>query len=298
MVCITMSNVIFSFLKAVLTAARHTGQGFDFELVFSLVNICTRALLGPITIRIVKSMRPILAFLILTLFSVAVYMADVHLALTVYIPSKYERLPRTPEYEFIFAFTEDHHFPTDCIYQMETTEVGYESDLLGGESLHIGIPIIQKHSKRELLALLAYEMGHRAHYDTVTRDIIILLKIALEYGIAIFIVIPNPLIYRSFGFETEPIGGAFAIAPIIMAIFSLVFKPLQSTSDLNKVYRADAYSASLGYGDYLSKYLVTQTPSVTTRAFEYFYLDHPSTVNRLEYISTIQGKKDPKFYSV
>ena len=100
----------------------------------------------------------------------------------------------------------------------------------------------------EILAVFAHEMGHGLHRDTLKRQCLSFLQMAILAVLA-WITLRTPEFFTSFGFESVNYG--FAILLIMSVEFALIaplFGLVSNYFSRRAEYRADAQAVREGYG--------------------------------------------------
>ena len=147
----------------------------------------------------------------------------------------------------------------------------------------------------EILAVVAHEMGHGLHRDTLKNHILTFFQM-LALAILAWATLRHPEIFRSFGFAGVNYG--FAVILILSVEFALVsplFGLFISWFSRRAEYRADAQAVKEGYGDALIsalKKLAKENfsdlaPSPLLVALEY---SHPTLSQRITAIEALLGK--------
>ncbi len=102
--------------------------------------------------------------------------------------------------------------------------------------------LVEKSSEDEVLAVLAHELGHAVHKDTLRMALFQIAAVGL-YAAGVGLILQNPALFTAFGLSGVHFG--FAIV-----LFSVLFQPVQLVINLPFVammrkaeYRADAFAA-------------------------------------------------------
>ena len=108
--------------------------------------------------------------------------------------------------------------------------------------------LVQKMTTEEICAVFAHEMGHGLHRDTLKRQSLSFLQMAILAVLA-WITLRTPEFFTSFGFESVNYG--FAILLIMSVEFALIaplFGLVSNYFSRRAEYRADAQAVREGYG--------------------------------------------------
>lgn len=149
--------------------------------------------------------------------------------------------------------------------------------------------LIEQLSTQEIVAVLAHELGHSRHYDTIKSTVMSIVMVAVNLWV-FSLLVDNPDLSHALGGSRDH---SFALS--LMA-FSLLFSPIDLILDpiINAVtrrgeYRADAFAANHGHGEALIsglKKLSANTLSNLTPhpAVVWMSYSHPTLAQRIEAI--------------
>ncbi len=158
--------------------------------------------------------------------------------------------------------------------------------------------LISRMTPDEICAVFAHELGHGLHRDTLRKQILAAVQMAV-IGVLAWLTLRSEGIYPAFGFENVNYG--FAIILIMSVEFALI-APLSGLL-INWVsrraeYRADGQAVKEGYGEALItglKKLAKENfselaPSPLLVRLQY---NHPPLSERIAAIKKKQGKNEP-----
>lgn len=141
---------------------------------------------------------------------------------------------------------------------------------------------LMKYPQDALNGVLAHEMGHLVNFDGI-------LIAALE-GIFKFlgvilaeVIIDRPVIFTLFGFDTEPIAGAFVLGTLGVSIFRGIITPLERLLHRHMERKADLYALENGFGSQLAQYLNGIDPNRKMKKSLDYYMRaaHPLAIERI-----------------
>ncbi len=160
--------------------------------------------------------------------------------------------------------------------------------------------LVEKHPVRELLAVLAHEIGHH-RLGHVRR---LLLASLLSTGLLLFLLslfLARPGLYAAFGVSFDPVGGR---PPIYagMTFFGFLYAPVAFVLGLavhaasrRFEYAADAFAArstgdAAALADALRRLSVDQLANLTPHPFKVaLEYDHPPVTARLQALGVLAG---------
>ncbi len=149
--------------------------------------------------------------------------------------------------------------------------------------------LIEQLSTHEIVAVLAHELGHNKHHDTLKNTIMSIVMVAVNLFV-FSLLVDNPELSHALGGSRDH---SFALSLIA---FSLLFSPIDLLLDplINHVSRkgeraADAFAAEHGHGEHLIsglKKLSANTLSNLTPhpAVVWMSYSHPTLAQRIEAI--------------
>ena len=154
--------------------------------------------------------------------------------------------------------------------------------------------LIDQLTTQEIVAVLAHELGHSKHRDTLKNTIMSIVMVAVNLWV-FSLLVDNPELSHALGGTRDH---SFALSLIA---FSLLFSPIDLLLDpiMNGIsrrceYRADAFAARYGHGDALisglkklsANTLTNLTPHPAVVWMEY---NHPTLAQR---IRAIRGERE------
>lgn len=146
--------------------------------------------------------------------------------------------------------------------------------------------LIEQLTTDEIVAVLAHEVGHYKHHDTIKNTIMSIVMVAVNLFV-FSLLADNPELSHALGGSR---GNSFALS---LVAFSLLFSPIDLVLDpiINGVsrrceYGADAFAAKYGHGEYLIsglKKLSANTLSNLTPHPAVVWMDysHPTLAQRI-----------------
>ncbi|SFV67636.1 Putative integral membrane zinc-metalloprotease [hydrothermal vent metagenome] len=143
--------------------------------------------------------------------------------------------------------------------------------------------LIEKLTNRELLAVLAHELGHFSHGDIWKN--IGMIGILLFFAFALFGNLPVNLFYEM---GLEPYAGVkIAMIMLLLALIYFVFIPIMSFVSRHNEYSADKFGGNLGGKRNLATALIKLVDE--NKSFPkshplvlFFYYTHPPVLERLK----------------
>jgi len=156
--------------------------------------------------------------------------------------------------------------------------------------------LIEQLTTQEIVAVLAHELGHYKHHDTIKNTIMSIVMVAVNLFV-FSLLADNPELSHALGGTRDH---SFALA---LVAFSLLFQPIDLVLDpfINGVsrrceYGADAFAAKHGYGEHLIsglKKLSANTLSNLTPHPAAVWMDysHPTLAQRITAILKRDGKQ-------
>ncbi len=151
--------------------------------------------------------------------------------------------------------------------------------------------LLNKMSHDEILAVLAHELGHAKHRDTL-RMLGIQNLILGFYIIGISLILITPAFFTAFALSGIHFGFAFVLFTILMEPFSLITGVITNTILRQAEYKADAFSVRYTSKDAMSsvlRILVTENFS-NLNPHPYYVLlhySHPPMSERLKAIQDV-----------
>ena len=154
--------------------------------------------------------------------------------------------------------------------------------------------LIDQLTTQEIVAVLAHELGHSKHRDTLKNTIMSIVMVAVNLWV-FSLLVDNPELSHALGGTRDH---SFALSLIA---FSLLFSPIDLLLDpiMNSIsrrceYRADAFAACYGHGDALISGLKKLSANTLTNltphpAVVWMDYNHPTLVQR---IRAIRGERE------
>ncbi|KAG9239680.1 putative CAAX prenyl protease 1 [Amylocarpus encephaloides] len=155
--------------------------------------------------------------------------------------------------------------------------------------------LIEKSETKEVVAVLAHELGHWSLGHTT--KLFGISQAHFFYLFSLFSVfINNKSLYQSFGFHTEyPIIIGFILFSDALAPMDTVIKLLMNILSRRYEFEADAFAQKLGYSTELAKSLIKlQIQNLSTMDADWMYasyhFSHPILSERLGALGWVDGK--------
>jgi STE24 endopeptidase len=153
--------------------------------------------------------------------------------------------------------------------------------------------LISKLSIDQILAVLAHELGHAKHKDTL-RMLVVQIMILGLYACGIGLILQMPIFFTSFGLEGIHFGFAFILFSILMEPLSLLLQIPVNILLRRAEYKADAFSVKMTSKKDMTevmKILVTENfsnlnPHPLTVLLHY---SHPPVSQRLQAIENLEN---------
>lgn len=237
----------------------------------------------------------ILAWIVITLFSI--FMTMFYSTLIVPLFNKQTPLEDGPLRQEIESFAEKAGFKLDNIFVINGSKRSaksnaYFSGLGPKKRIVLFDTLIENHSKEELVAVLAHEIGHYKKKHTLINVILSVVQTGiLLYVLSLFI--DSPLMSGALGADQA----SFHMGVLA---FSLLFTPINFILGLvmNSLSRKFEYQADEFAGKYYSaRDLKTALKKLSADnlsnlhphpAFVYVYYSHPPVMERLKYLDQFE----------
>ncbi len=153
--------------------------------------------------------------------------------------------------------------------------------------------LISKLSIDQILAVLAHELGHAKHKDTL-RMLVVQIMILGLYACGIGLILQMPVFFTAFGLEGIHFGFAFILFSILMEPLSLLLQIPVNILLRRAEYKADAFSVKMTSKTDMTevmKILVTENfsnlnPHPLTVLLHY---SHPPVSQRLQAIENLEN---------
>jgi len=172
--------------------------------------------------------------------------------------NKFEPLEDEELREEILALANEAHFPLEGVYQVDASRRSTHSNAYFtglGKTRRIALfdTLIEQHSREEILAVLAHEIGHWVKHHVIWS----MVGSILGSGAALYmaaLLLRVPWVYQAVGAgdlyaRLGPTGPVVAIGLFVIGILvsplALIVSPLTSWFSRRNEYQADAYSLQL-----------------------------------------------------
>ena len=152
--------------------------------------------------------------------------------------------------------------------------------------------LIEKLSKEEILSVLAHELGHATHKDTL-KGLFRTLLLLLVYVVLLGIIVLNPILFTAFGLTGVHIGFTLILMMVLLEPVSIPISIYINYASRVAEYKADAFSARHTSKDAmigaLKKLSIENFVNLTPHPlFVLIRYSHPPISNRIEYIQSLE----------
>lgn len=149
--------------------------------------------------------------------------------------------------------------------------------------------LLDKLEEDEVISVLAHELGHATHKDTLKLLVTQLFNMA-AYVSLLTLILTNESFYTTFGLEGINFGFAIILMMVLMSPVSTLLSIYTNAISRKMEYKADAFAAKHSSKDAMSRALeklATENFSNLTPhpVYEFLYYNHPNISKRLEAIS-------------
>lgn len=136
---------------------------------------------------------------------------------------------------------------------------------------------------KELLAVLAHELGHFVHKDILKA----LLNSALMLFVLFFVFSHLPEFFYTQSHLDGVNAGVFVLILLFGQVFSLIFSPFVNFLSRKNEFNADKHAAKITSKEDISSALLVLAKEnkafvKTSKLYEFFHLSHPSIDERLQ----------------
>lgn len=136
---------------------------------------------------------------------------------------------------------------------------------------------------KELLAVLAHELGHFVHKDILKA----LLNSALMLFVLFFVFSHLPEFFYTQSHLDGVNAGVFVLILLFGQVFSLIFSPFVNFLSRKNEFNADKHAAKITSKEDISSALLVLAKEnkafvKTSKIYEFFHLSHPSIDERLQ----------------
>ena len=145
--------------------------------------------------------------------------------------------------------------------------------------------LIEKMSVKEIVAVLAHEIGHSKHKHIVSGMIQMIIIISIYLSVLV-LTLNSPEISRAFGFADTHFGFGLIIFSVLLAPISVLLDLITSGISRKHEFQADEFARANGYGEHIENSLrvlakenfSNLTPHPLYVKFTY---SHPTTNDRI-----------------
>lgn len=231
----------------------------------------------------------------LTLLTVGIFLSLLAVGMHFFDRSNTTLLTTYTGVDKTIALLKQENFPLDRVYVTSQLNAFYTSGFFIKEFIMVGERFVKELSQEQLAAVIGHELGHRVNKDGLKRLSLTLLPFILRAPVLVYLIAPTleslssftvPL-FQAFGFETEPMAGAYAIYHVLSLVTDSVWQKIINWMTRQGEYNADLHAKKLGLGTELVPALTwlhneMQRNIDVQPMFGSFYLSHPSLVERIE----------------
>lgn len=149
--------------------------------------------------------------------------------------------------------------------------------------------LIEQLSTDEIVAVLAHEIGHYKHYDTLKTLFLTLLYIAVNFYI-FSILVEHPGLSSALGGSGVSFALSLVAFNMLYTPIDMIISPVLNAISQRAEYGADSFASSQGYGQHLISGLKkltanTLTPLTYHPLYVIFYFSHPTLLQRIKNIT-------------
>lgn len=155
--------------------------------------------------------------------------------------------------------------------------------------------LLEKHSRKEVMAVINHEIGHLAHGD-ITKGRVVSAVWCAAVTFAAARLVTDPSLYAAFGFSSVTAANVgdwyvvgFALAGTVIGSVSWLLTPAFSWLSRRDEFAADRFAAERGTGDALATGLIRMYANDLSGFFDHWlaeawFADHPGLRRRVEAI--------------
>ncbi len=200
----------------------------------------------------------------------------------------------------IEKFTADQHYTLSGIFKIDGSKRSTKSNAYFtgfGKTKRIALfdTLIDNHSTRELVGILAHEMGHdkRGH---IKKGIIISLVSSLLMFFILSLFITQPGLYAAFGIEGTPLYAGLILFGFLYAPIGMILGLLGNLLSRKHEFEADAFAAETTRAPSemiaaLKKLSVDNLANLTPHPLKVFLeYSHPPVLERIKALRTFESK--------
>ncbi len=200
----------------------------------------------------------------------------------------------------IEKFTADQHYTLSGIFKIDGSKRSTKSNAYFtgfGKTKRIALfdTLIDNHSTRELVGVLAHEMGHdkRGH---IKKGIIISLVSSLLMFFILSLFITQPGLYAAFGIEGTPLYAGLILFGFLYAPIGMILGLLGNLLSRKHEFEADAFAAETTRAPSemiaaLKKLSVDNLANLTPHPLKVFLeYSHPPVLERIKALRTFESK--------
>jgi STE24 endopeptidase len=155
--------------------------------------------------------------------------------------------------------------------------------------------IIDQLSTDEIVAVLAHEIGHYNHHDTITNLIMSIIMVTVDMFI-FSLLVSNQALPVALGGSGKSFALALVAFSLLFTPIDIILNPIMNLISRRCEYRADSFAASHGYGvqliSGLKKLSANCLTNLTPHPFVvWFSYSHPTLYQRIIAINEINKNK-------
>ncbi len=158
--------------------------------------------------------------------------------------------------------------------------------------------LIQNHSREEILAVLAHELGHW-RLGHIRKQLMVSIVVSFAVFSGTYLAVTRGLLYATFGFPAVLIYAGLFLLTILAKPFAFLLSPVGAMISRRFERQADDYAfKQIGDPEPLVnalKKLATENLSNLhpNPAYAWFYYSHPPLVERIRRLKALPGQKKP-----
>ena len=174
----------------------------------------------------------------------------------------YPEFPFSGRGKAVLRLVEHLGFPSSQVVLEHSSSEAYFMGFGSWAVLAVGGELAKMLSGRELVALVAHELGHWQYLHSLLSFCVLVVGDGLV-ALTVLLLISRPGFYKAFGFpapggsgKTVPLGAGLVLAHLLCRQWHFFFTVLDNGLGHQKEYAADRYATALGHGPDLISALV------------------------------------------
>lgn len=230
------------------------------------------------------------AWVLLTFFSI--FAAWMYPTLLAPLFNKFTPLPEGDLRKEIFALAEKTGFRASDVSIMDASKRSshgnaYFTGVFGAKKIVLFDTLVQSMSPREVVAVLAHELGHFKLRHVRWGMIRGILTTGLMFWI-LSLLLPQEAFYRAFGFTEVSNWAALIVFSLWFGVFEFVFHPIGTWLSRRNEFAADEFARkAIGESESLAAALLKLREKSHAMPFSHpiysaFYHSHPPMLERIQ----------------